>query len=209
MSQNLKISILTNSRLSALARACNIALHKHNLNIDASIFLARTCEDLVLEKRYIRKIHLLPQKPSQKDYDKVSNDSDFKKSSLCMLFYTRFVPETIFRSKPTVNFHPSLLPEHPGLRGFEDAVASHQLALTAHQVSENIDGGANLLQYQILPFPVDRTLAELKRDVSKLCSSVIVELMLRLKADMLCQPRHRVFSSSEDALSFVSGSFSE
>lgn len=206
---HLHISVLANSRLSALARACNIARQHHNLIINASVFSTLPLPQLALEKNYIKSFRSLPPKPQKDEYDQIAEDADFKSSRFCMLFYTRLVPEKIYLSRPTVNFHPSLLPDYPGLRGFEEAIRSHQLAITAHKVDSSIDGGTILFQYQVHPFPANRTIVELNKDISNLCSAAIVELIVRNIAGKIQSPHHRVFASGEDALVFASSAFKE
>lgn len=67
-----------------------------------------------------------------------------------VLFYTRLLTGRVLREYEgrLLNFHPSLLPRHPGLDGFEKTLAAEDewLGATVHLVSEELDAGRILLQ---------------------------------------------------------------
>ena len=69
---------------------------------------------------------------------------------LAISFYTRlFRGDILVRySGRFINFHPSLLPRHPGIRGFEDTIESNDpcLGATIHLIDDGIDTGTILLQ---------------------------------------------------------------
>lgn len=67
-----------------------------------------------------------------------------------VLFYTRRLTGRVLREFDgrLLNFHPSLLPRHPGLDGFEQTLAADDewLGATVHLVTEEVDAGRILLQ---------------------------------------------------------------
>ena len=205
MYRTIKISVLTNSRLSALARACAILRASHDVLVSVSVFSTLPRREVSLKDGNVAFFNEIPIRPGPKGYAEIAEETAFKHSDICLLFYTRLVPEQIFTAKRTVNFHPSLLPEFPGLSGFENACAARQLAFTAHEVDASMDGGGILLQYEISPFPERATASELTTISSQLCSAVITEVLLDLFAGRPSGGRRRRFGSSEEALTFVRG----
>jgi len=147
------ISVISNSRLNALGRACILIEERLGIAFNVTVFSTLPMSDLVLPQRFISHYQRLSEKPSVKEYCTLSQRTDFEKSQLCLLFFTRLVPECIYATKPTINFHPSLLPEHPGLSGYMSAIRAKQLAITAHIVDSTIDEGRILRQMMIAPFP--------------------------------------------------------
>lgn len=70
------------------------------------------------------------------------------------LFFTRLLPADFVRQYQgrIINFHPSLLPLHPGLRAFERSLASGSMSIgiTSHYVDEGMDTGEVILQVKNL-----------------------------------------------------------
>lgn len=69
---------------------------------------------------------------------------------LAISFYTRILKEPLisdFNGK-LINFHPSILPAFPGLRGFEESIASGTriLGSTVHFIDSETDTGLPILQ---------------------------------------------------------------
>lgn len=64
-------------------------------------------------------------------------------------FLRQFKSNDSFDYFQVVNIHPSLLPDFPGLRGYEKAYASEkeEFGFTVHLVDEKVDHGPFLLQY--------------------------------------------------------------
>lgn len=67
-----------------------------------------------------------------------------------VLFYTRLLTGRVLREFEgrLLNFHPSLLPRHAGLDGFEQTLAAEDewLGATVHLVTEDMDAGRILLR---------------------------------------------------------------
>ena len=78
-------------------------------------------------------------------------------TDLVFSFYTRLFRGAIltaYRGR-LANFHPSLLPRHPGMRGFEDSIRSRDeyIGSTVHLVDDGVDTGRALMQSSILNRP--------------------------------------------------------
>ena len=123
---------------------------------------------------------MLPKRPTAHDYCVLAADINFRKSVACFLFFTRLVPDCIYLTLPTINFHPSLLPEHSGLAGYASAISAQQLAVSAHLVDSTIDGGKVLRQYLLSPFPGKATDLELRQESSLICSAAILSILRAL-----------------------------
>lgn len=69
---------------------------------------------------------------------------------LVLVFYTRLFEGGLLEqfSGRLLNFHPSLLPRHPGIGGFEQTVASGDelLGATVHLIEPGMDSGRVVLQ---------------------------------------------------------------
>ena len=78
-------------------------------------------------------------------------------TDLIVSFYTRLFRGAILTAYEGrfANFHPSLLPRHPGMRGFEDSIRSRDdyIGSTVHLVDEGVDTGRILMQSSILNHP--------------------------------------------------------
>lgn len=120
---------------------------------------------------------MLPAQPQADDYQVLAADAEFRRSLGCLLFFTRLVPDCVYTALETINFHPSLLPEHPGLSGFDSAIRAGQLGVSAHRVNSTMDGGKILRQYSIAPFPRGRSAEELEQESSLLCSAAILSIL--------------------------------
>ena len=201
MSRIISLSVITNSHLSALSRACELAKRHWGLNISVTLFSSLPLDALTIKAKQLRKFYPLPHSPRQADYEAIVATPEFVDSSSCLLFFTRLVPACIYSELETINFHPSLLPEHAGLRGYESAIAARQLAITAHRVDASVDGGAILRQYAISPYPENSSPAHLQKESSLLCSAAILSLL----RDRVLHPFALVerFSSGQDCLKSI------
>lgn len=82
--------------------------------------------------------------------------------SLAMLFFLRLVTKELFQSVPTINLHPSLLPEYAGFNAIDRALAdgARELGATAHLADDSIDGGPIIAQSLVaLPTSADKQIA--------------------------------------------------
>lgn len=177
MSVEHSISVISNSRLSALGRACVLCEEHLGIGLNITLFSTLPVSDLVLSRRFISHYQRLSEKPSMEEYHNLTKQTHFEKSPFCLLFFTRLVPQCVYANKPVINFHPSLLPEHPGLSGYVSAIRAKQLAITAHLVDSTIDEGRILRQMVITPFPFHFSKHELRNESSLLCSAAIVSIL--------------------------------
>lgn len=82
--------------------------------------------------------------------------------SLSLLFFLRLVTKELFQSTPTINLHPSLLPQYAGFNAIDRALADgvRELGATAHMADDSVDGGSIIAQSLVpLPVPTDKTKA--------------------------------------------------
>jgi phosphoribosylglycinamide formyltransferase-1 len=86
-------------------------------------------------------------------------------------FLTRF-PERV------VNVHPSLLPEFPGVRPIEDALAAgvETTGVTVHLVDEGVDSGPMLRQRAVPVEPRDTLIDRIHAVEHELLPEVVIEL---------------------------------
>ncbi len=182
MSSTIAISVISNSRLGALSHACALAEEHWGMSVSVALFSTLPLADLALPHRLVRYYRLLPARPQVADYKVLAADTEFANSAVCLLFLTRLVPECVYSSMYTINFHPSLLPEHPGLSGYASAIDAGQLAVSAHRVDSSIDGGSILRQYSIVPFPQGADAAALQQESSLMCSAAILSILRALPA---------------------------
>ncbi len=182
MSSTIAISVISNSRLGALSRACALAEERWGMSVTVALFSTLPLADLALPQRLVRHYRLLPARPQVADYQVLAADAEFANSAACLLFFTRLVPECVYSTLETINFHPSLLPEHPGLSGYASAIGAGQLAVSAHRVDSSMDGGSILRQYSIVPFPQGVDAAALQQESSLMCSAAILSILRTLPA---------------------------
>lgn len=201
MSLNVTISVISNSQLGSLGRVCFLAENHWGIKVDVILFSTLSFADLALPKRFIRSYRKLPKQPQANDYHALAAEEGFRKSACCLLFFTRLVPASIFSTVDTINFHPSLLPAHPGLSGFTSAIAAEQLAVTAHLVDSSMDGGKILRQYFITPFPHGASIAQLQRESSFLCSAAILSIIRSLPS--IAIKKRQEFLSGEHCLDLI------
>lgn len=71
-----------------------------------------------------------------------------------LLGFMKILPEDFCKEwkDRLINIHPSLLPKHPGLNGFEKSF-EHQdaLGVSVHQVTAEMDAGPLIFQHEFLP----------------------------------------------------------
>jgi phosphoribosylglycinamide formyltransferase 1 len=105
------------------------------------------------------------------------------------LFFTRMLKGRLVEaySGRLVNFHPSLLPAHPGLRGFEDSVASSSpfIGTTAHLVDSGMDTGPIIMQTVVSRHPNDFDQQALRHRVFLAQCAELLQVFNWLSADRL------------------------
>ena len=64
------------------------------------------------------------------------------------LFFTKIIKEALYKSIPTINFHPSILPLFKGFGAIQKSIDSgcRYIGATAHLANGDIDGGQILAQ---------------------------------------------------------------
>ena len=88
--------------------------------------------------------------PSATMSDEILSELQRHEIEFAYVFYSRMFEGALIEQYcgRLINFHPSMLPAHPGLRGFEDSVSSKSLLIgtTIHVVDAGMDSGTQLLQ---------------------------------------------------------------
>ncbi|HEX6010019.1 MAG TPA: phosphoribosylglycinamide formyltransferase [Actinomycetota bacterium] len=89
-------------------------------------------------------------------------------------FLERF-PERI------VNVHPSLLPEFPGARAIDDALAAgvEETGVTIHYVDEGLDSGSVIRQEPVPVHPADTLIERIHAVEHRILPEVVRELCVR------------------------------
>ena len=176
MPEKLTIAVITNSYLSALSKSIELAEEHWGITFKLCVYSTKIRSKSKIKDRFLDHFTLIPDKPDDLMYKKIKSDLVTKQLKICLLFYTRLIPECIFKNVKVINFHPSLLPRHPGLLGYETAIIDKQLGFTAHYVDESVDLGMILRQFKIEPFP-NLSTDELKNTSSFLCSLIILSIL--------------------------------
>lgn len=93
-----------------------------------------------------------------------------------MVFFTRLLKGRLLikYKHRLINFHPSLLPACPGIRGFEDSIKSGSLLIgsTVHFIDQGVDTGNQLIQVKCCT--KQRTTQELRHIIfSQQCASLL------------------------------------
>ncbi len=81
-------------------------------------------------------------------------------TEVVLLHFSRLVGPELFRSMPSCNIHPALLPAFPGLGAVKQAwiAGARFLGATLHFVDETMDGGQIIAQ-KVDPIPIGADLA--------------------------------------------------
>jgi formyltetrahydrofolate-dependent phosphoribosylglycinamide formyltransferase len=113
--------------------------------------------------------------------DKLSGVFDIYATDLVILVgYMRILTDTFVKKWPTINIHPSLLPNYKGMMDLDvhQAVLDNkdkQTGATLHWVTENVDEGPIIKQIT-LDVDQNQTAEELKEKVQALESKAFIEL---------------------------------
>ncbi len=77
---------------------------------------------------------------------------------IVLSFFLRIITKELFAIYPTLNIHPSLLPDFPNLNAIGQALDAKvsKIGATLHMVDERVDGGKVLTQ-TVFPIPPDLT----------------------------------------------------
>jgi len=200
MTESVKICIIANSYLNALGRALELAEEKWGLIVKLTIFSSKKRNELKIKSRFIESFYEIPEKPDGLLYRKIGKSLKDSDLTHCFLFFTRLIPKSIYEKVKVINFHPSILPAHAGLKGLESAIQDKHLGFTAHYVDETIDMGQVLRQFQIEPFPESHT-ESIRHDSSILCSATILSVVSEIR-HIKSQPC-QVFMNARECLEYV------
>jgi phosphoribosylglycinamide formyltransferase 1 len=104
----------------------------------------------------------------------------FKDCDFVLLLFSRLVDKTLFKSMPTLNIHPSLLPSFKGFKALEQAIKNQArfFGASLHMVDEGIDNGTLIAQV-INPLPIGADISFLSK-VSYLQKVYLVLLSIDL-----------------------------
>ena len=96
--------------------------------------------------------------------------------------YMRVLKNPSGFSCPIINVHPSLLPKHKGLNAIEQALNSGDTVTgcTVHYVTEELDSGEIILQYEV-PILPDDSLETLTRAVQRQEHSLLPQAIEHVK----------------------------
>lgn len=102
---------------------------------------------------------------------------------IVLLYFLRLVTEALYERFATFNIHPSLLPEFPGFRPLEQALAAgaSRFGATLHQVDASVDGGPVVAQIG-MPLAAEMTIEDLEKRsyLQKVyCALLLVDLIER------------------------------
>ena len=110
----------------------------------------RYCGAIMYAEALGYKIHVY-ETPSGREFSAFLNERyELNEDILFISFYTKFLTEPFLKgnSRKIINFHPSILPACPGMKGFEDTIESKAMLIgsTVHFVDSGIDTGKPILQ---------------------------------------------------------------
>ena len=147
----LTIGIVASSAGSSLQAAYEIF---KGINPGRLKFVIATDRQCGIEQ-YCKKANIPYKRFSESNNEKLSkavSDYFFSVGDLdvVLLFFLRLVTIDLFRAVPTLNIHPSLLPEYKGFNAIERALVdgAKNLGASIHMVDDRIDGGYVVAQTQ-------------------------------------------------------------
>ena len=190
---SLRIAVLASTRGTALQGVVDAI---ENGSLDAEIVLIVTDKPTALVLDRATKHHLTTRvlEPAGRDreaYDELVSAALHRAGAqvVLMVGYMRIVSSAFvdaWRGR-LLNVHPSLLPAFGGLMNkkvHEAVLASGvtETGCTIHQVTEDVDGGPNILQKRCSVLP-DDTVESLKDRVQALEQQAFVEVLQRWNAE--------------------------
>lgn len=149
--QPLTIGIVASSAGSSLQAAYEIFSEINPGRLKLIIATDRQCG----VEHYCKNANITYQRFCENNNEKLSkavSDYFFSVGGIdaVLLFFLRLVTSELFCAFPTLNIHPSLLPEYKGFNAIERALAdgSKKLGASIHMVDDRIDGGYIVAQTQ-------------------------------------------------------------
>ena len=95
--------------------------------------------------------------------------------------FMRIIKSELFRVVPTINAHPSLLPNFPGAHAVADALSAgvQQTGATVHYIDEGVDTGRILAQ-QAVPVLASDTESSLHERIKEVERVQLVQVVVKL-----------------------------
>jgi phosphoribosylglycinamide formyltransferase-1 len=111
---------------------------------------------------------------SQKIADHFSQQGNI---DIVLSFFLRIITKELFATYPTLNIHPSLLPDFPNLNAVGQALdaKSPEIGATLHMVDDRVDGGEILAQ---TVFPIPPELIEEEAQSLSFCQKTYLGVFL-------------------------------
>lgn len=162
----MRYAILTSTSGSVAKYAI---LNSPSFKSSVKLFVSdRQCKGLEVGSHFGIETLILPFK----NRDQFSNNFCEKlleyKIDYVFVFFDRILSGTLLEKYKykIINFHPSLLPAHPGLNGFEDSIASGSklIGSTAHYIDAGVDTGTQIIQ-SLVPVNPNQTKTELRHKI--------------------------------------------
>jgi len=173
-------SVISNSKLYALKHALKI--YKDFLpSLDLEIFGSYDNKEI---SKYVEKYKFtkISEKPNRDEYKKISLLINSKTKGI-FVFSTRLITNDIFSNFLSINFHPSKLPQYPGLNGFLEAINDKHMGFSAHIIDQSIDQGKLLSTMKIEPFPEYKLKEKYNQISSQICSLMILHILVRISKE--------------------------
>lgn len=145
---SLKFAVISSTGASVVRTVFNNT-SRSEFNIDL-VLADRPCGAIDFAKHNGITNHVVEGKDSGLISDAFTQYLQDYDIDYCYVFYTRLLRGSIINDfdRKLINFHPSLLPAHPGLSGFEDSIASKSLLIgtTVHFIDNGMDTGDQIMQ---------------------------------------------------------------
>ncbi len=164
-------------------------LKNKKLHFFEYIFVSdRKCKAIDLAKKNGFKFKILESQNGHEFSKKI--DMHFKNSKIkfFFLFYSKILTSVFFhkRRKIILNFHPSVLPDNPGLNAFENAIRDNKskIGFTVHFINKDVDKGKILLQMIFKNMPKHSLKHKRHKIFIGMCK-VLIQILFWLKDDRI------------------------
>ncbi|AQU84855.1 MULTISPECIES: formyltransferase family protein [unclassified Halomonas] len=204
----MKIAALVSTNGSVL-RAC---LEKTSEEIDF-IIVDRECGAEKIANDFNIPLKRLEAKGQKEFSEEVFNFLKSNNINYLVLFFSRILTGELinYYDKKIINFHPSILPSHPGVRGFEDSLSSGSLFIgsTVHFVDSGIDSGFQIAQCKSHSFGQDET--ELRHTIFAQQVASLFQVIRSIRKGEFMPEERKIFPELDylDANSFSCPIFEE
>ncbi|MDO8646598.1 MAG: phosphoribosylglycinamide formyltransferase [Candidatus Planktophila sp.] len=158
----------------------------HELDIEVVAVLSDQITSQVLERAKIAGIptDCIPVGNSRElwNIEIIEKTAGFEPDLVVSAGFMRILPPDFVNRFPTINIHPSLLPDFPGAHAVRDALAAGvpKTGSTVHWVDAGVDTGPIITQMQVpvLPHDDERTLHERIKEVERGLMVATIALIL-------------------------------